>query len=75
MTLNEQGLSAMAKRIDELRELLRIEYLRHNRIDSPWLCVEMDCPYLGKPVSKGSCKCHDDFQREHVAAVKRELGL
>lgn len=60
---------------DRVRELLRIEFLRHDRIESPWHCVEMDCPYLGKPVSKGSCKCYDDFQRVHVAAVKKELGL
>lgn len=74
-TLNEQGLQAMAKRIDEVRELLRIEFLRHNRIEAPWHCVEGDCPYLGKPVSKGSCKCYDDFQRKHVDAVKREIGI
>ena len=60
---------------DRVHELLRIEFLRHNRIEAPWQCVETDCPYLGKPVSKGSCKCYDDFQRAHVAAVKKELGL
>jgi len=60
---------------DRLRELLRIEYMRHNRLISPWDCVETDCPYLGKPIPRDGCKCLEDRQREHVAAVKKELGL
>lgn len=59
-----------------LLELLRIEFLRqYSAVMAPWQCVEKDCPYLGKPVSKGSCKCYYDFERDHVAAVKKELGL
>ena len=56
-------------------ELLRVEFLRHAGIEAPWRCAEGGCPYLGKPVPKGSCECYDDFQRKHVANVKRELGL
>ena len=75
MTLNEQGLSAMAKRIEELRELLRIEYSLRNRLESPWCCVEGDCPYLGKPTPKTGCACFLGNQRMHQDAVKRELKL
>ena len=60
---------------DRVRELLRVEFLRHDRIEAPWQCVEGDCPHFGKPISKGLCKCYDDFQHKHVADVKRELGL
>lgn len=61
--------------IDELRELLRIEYLRHNVIESPWNCVEADCPRFGKSVFMSGCDCKLGFERTHVKAVKRELGL
>ena len=75
MTLNEQGLSVMAKRIDELRELLRIELLRRNYFELPWNCAEADCPHFGKPLSRDGCTCVSDFERKHTAAVKKELGL
>ncbi len=63
---------------DELRDLLRIEFLRHAYyFDGPWKCVESDCPYFGKSVasSRQSCQCRVDFERKHVAAVKKALGL
>lgn len=62
-------------RIAELRELLRVEFTRHHRLESPWHCVEGDCPYLGKPISKGSCKCYDDFAKAHTTAIEKELGI
>ena len=61
-------------RLEQLRELLRIEFLRNSRIETPWSCVEGDCPHLGKPIPK-SCKCYEEMQRQHVAAVRKELGL
>jgi hypothetical protein len=60
---------------DTLLELLRIEFLRHDRIEAPWQCVEMDCPRLGQPVSKGACKCYEDYQRKHVVSVRKALGI
>jgi len=62
-------------RIKELRELLRVEYLRNHRIESPWQCVEDGCPYLGKPIPKDGCKCYHKLATEHHSAVKREIGL
>ena len=75
--MNENNVFPLAAevRIDELRELLMYEFLRHDRLVAPWSCVEMDCPYLGKPIPKSGCKCYEDVQRKHVAAVKKELGL
>jgi hypothetical protein len=58
---------------ERLRELLRVEFLRHSPVNSPWLCVEADCPYFGKPAN--SCLCVKGREREHVAAVKKEIGL
>ena len=58
-----------------LRELLRVEFMRHNRIESPWECVEGDCPYLGKPIPRNGCACSLKFERDHVAAVKKELAI
>ena len=60
---------------DELRELLRIEYLRHGAIETPWICVEADCPRSGKSVFVTGCNCKLDFEMRHIAAVKKELGL
>ena len=61
--------------LDALRELLRIEYLRRNYFELPWKCTEADCPHFGKPLSRDGCTCVSDFERKHVAAVKKELGL
>lgn len=60
---------------NKLRELLRIEFLRHDRIEAPWHCVEDGCPYLGKPIPKDGCKCYHKLATEHHSAVKREIGL
>ena len=60
---------------DKLRELLRIEYLRHGAIETPWICVEADCPRSGKSVFITGCNCKLDFEMRHIAAVKKELGL
>lgn len=62
-------------KIKELHELLAIEFMRHNRIQTPWDCVEEDCPHLGKPVPRSGCNCFLDFQKKHVAKVKTELGI
>ena len=61
--------------LDELRDLLRIEFLRRNYFELPWKCAEADCPHFGKPLSRDGCTCVSDFERKHVAAVKKELGL
>ncbi len=60
---------------DELRELLRIEYLRHGAIETPWICVEADCPRSGKSVLVTGCNCKLDFEMRHIAEIKKELGL
>ena len=60
---------------DRVLGLLRVEFLRHYRMDLPWCCVEGDCPNLGKPVPRTGCNCKRVYERDHVAAVKRELGL
>lgn len=56
-----------------LRKLLRIEHALINCVALPWNCVESDCPYFGKPVTN-SCRCADDFAKEHRAAVQKEIG-
>ena len=61
--------------LDALRGLLRIEYMRRNYFELPWKCAEADCPHFGKPLSRDGCTCVSDFERKHVAAVKKELGL
>ena len=73
MTLNEQGLSAMAKRITELRDLLRDEFNRGHRLDSPWDCVESECPGFKHPMRK-SCGCYQDATKAHIAKVLKEIN-
>jgi hypothetical protein len=73
VTLNEQGLSAMAKRIDGLLDLLRDEFNRGHRFDSPWDCVESDCPSFRKPCRK-SCGCYQDATKAHIAKVLKEIN-
>ena len=73
--LNVQDFSAMADYIEELRQLLRVEFLRHDRLELPWQCKEKDCPRFGKSLYLNGCDCRLDFEREHIAAVRRELGL
>ena len=58
-----------------LRDLLRIEFLRHDHLELPWNCVEEDCPRFGKPLYLTGCTCRLGVERKHVAAVKKELGL
>lgn len=66
--------SLMAER-DALRELLRIEYLRHDHLELPWKCVEADCPRFGKSLYLTGCNCVNEFKAKHIAEVKKELGL
>ena len=73
MTLNEQGLSAMAKRISELRDLLRDEYNRGHNFDSPWDCSHPECPYENKPIPK-SCSCYQEATKAHIAKVLKEIN-
>ena len=58
-----------------LRELLRIEYMRHDHLELPWNCAESDCPRFGKSLYLTGCNCVHEFKAKHVAAVKKELGL
>ena len=75
MTLNEQALSAMAERVDTLRDLLRVEFLRHDHLELPWKCVEADCPRFGKSLYLTGCNCLEDFKRQHIAAVRKALDI
>lgn len=68
-------LDDMEKQRDDLRELLRTEYLRHTHLELPWKCVEADCPRFGKSLYLTGCNCRLEVERKHVAAVRKELRL
>ena len=59
--------------IHMLRNLLRDEFNRGHRFDSPWDCAESDCPHFGKPMSK-SCGCYQDATKAHIAKVLKEIN-
>ena len=56
-----------------LRDLLRDEYARGNRFDSPWDCVEPECCCFKKPMRK-SCGCYQDATKAHIAKVLKEIN-
>jgi hypothetical protein len=62
-----------ATEIDTLRELLRIEYLRHARPESPWQCIERRCRHFRQSVPRQGCDCYAEFQAAHIAAVKQAI--
>ena len=61
------------QKIEHLTNLLRDEWKLHNRLDSPWNCVNEDCPYLGKPIPRAGCKCFTEAKMEHAAKVQEAL--
>lgn len=56
-----------------LRDLLRDEYNRGHRLDSPWDCVESECPGFKNPMRK-SCGCYQDAAKAHTAKVLKEIN-
>ena len=70
-------MSGIFKEFDEerarVRDLLRDEYNRGHRLDSPWDCVESDCPGFNHPMRK-SCGCYQDAAKAHIAKVLKEIN-
>ena len=62
-----------AAEIHMLRDLLRDEFNRGHRLDSPWDCVESDCPGFNHPMRK-SCGCYQDASKAHIAKVLKETN-
>ena len=59
--------------IHKLRDLLRDEFNRGNKLDSPWNCFEHDCPGFKQPMRK-SCGCYRDATNAHIAEVLKEIN-
>lgn len=59
--------------IHKLRDLLRDEFNRGYRFDSPWDCFEHDCPGFKQPMHK-SCGCYRDATKAHIAEVLKEIN-
>lgn len=55
------------------RDLLRDEFNRCNRTDSPWNCFEHDCPRFKQPMQK-TCGCYRDATKAHIAEVLKEIN-
>jgi len=72
---NRRALRYANRKIAMLMELLRIEFIRHGGIKSPWNCTESDCLRFGKSTFMHGCECKLEFERAHIRAVKREIGL
>ena len=62
-----------AAEIRKLRDLLRDEYNRGHRLDSPWDCVESECPAFKHPMRK-SCSCYQEATKAHIAKVLKEIN-
>ena len=65
------GLCGIA--VSHLRDLLRDEFNRGHRLDSPWDCTEEDCPGFKQPMRK-SCGCYQDATKAHIAEVLKEIN-
>ena len=59
--------------VSHLRDLLRDEFNRGHRFDSPWDCFEHDCPGFKQPMHK-SCGCYRDATKAHIAEVLKEIN-
>ena len=67
----------LQKRVEKLEALLRIEFLRHRHDVSgmPWKCVEENCPRFDLSPYLTGCECLAEYERKHIATVKKELGI
>jgi hypothetical protein len=62
----------LEQKISKVRDLLRDEFNRGHRLDSPWDCTEPECLNFGRPMYK-SCGCYQASTKEHIEKVIREI--